>query len=147
MNISFLLGAGFSRPAGYPLAAELSAKILRVQASGIATDSEGNAWIRTEFLAHLQSTPDTPFPDPSDENSQPRRAGVDALEAVLRVYGQSHPDLSNYEEFYDELYCYYKSDPTRLSSSSFQSECQRLNMHNDPTRSGEDRYVEQALCP
>ena len=145
MNISFLFGAGFSRPAGYPLAAELSAKILRVQASGIATHIDGQAWIRDEFLTHQQANPDAPFPDPMDAFSRPKRPGADALEAVLRVYGQSHPDLSNYEDFYDELYCYYKSDPTRLNSSAFRAECQRLNLHHDSTRRGESRHVEQAL--
>ena len=83
MKVSFLLGAGFSRPAGYPLATELSAKILRVQASGIATHTDGQAWLRPEFLVYLQTTPDIPFPDPVDAFSWPERAGADALEAVL----------------------------------------------------------------
>ena len=144
MKVSFLLGAGFSRPAGYPLATELSAKILRVQASGIATHPDGQAELRPEFLVHLQTTPDMPFPDPSDDFSRPKRAGADALEAVLNVYGQSH-DLSNYEEFYDELYCYRKSDPIRLNAPVFQAECRRLNLHHDPARAGEGRHVEQAL--
>ncbi|HET9505363.1 MAG TPA: hypothetical protein VFO93_17600 [Hymenobacter sp.] len=144
MNVSFLLGAGFSKPAGYPLAFEVSNLLLRVQASGIATHTDGQAWLRPEFVDHLHSAnAAAPFEDPRDGFSWPERAGADALEAVLEVYSQDH-DLSNYEDFYDELVQYRRRDPTRLTAPAFQTAYEKRNLHADPQQEGE-RHIDQAL--
>jgi hypothetical protein len=146
MKISFLLGAGFSRPAGYPLASEVSDIVLRTQASGIAIDSSGTAWLRPEFLAHLQSSPGSPFTAPTDGASWSNRSGADALEAVLATYEQQHPHTQkNYEDFFDELYLYYKRDESKLEDPLFQAEYQRRNLHNDPNRQSNERHIIQGL--
>lgn len=144
MKLSFLFGAGFSRPAGYPLASELSNKILRVQASGIRTESSGDAWLRPEFIAHLENTPDEPFTEPQDMGNVYNRPGTLALEAVLKVYGLSH-DLTDYEAFYDELYRYYRHDANKLDDPAFVAAYRERNLHNDPVRQGESRHIDQAL--
>jgi hypothetical protein len=143
MKVSFLLGAGFSRPAGYPLASGVSAQVLRVQASGIATHTDGQAWIRDEFLDHLASNSTEPFKDPQDGFSWAENWGAKALEAILAVYGQSHP-LDNYEDFFDELYMYYKSNPSKLNDATFVAEYERRGLHNDNTKQMEGRHIRQA---
>ena len=144
MKISFLLGAGFSRPAGFPLASELSNQILRLQASGIATHTDGQAWLRPEFLAHLKAGNESEFIHAEDGFTWSHRGGVKALEAVLAVYSLSH-DLTNYEDFYDELYAYYQKDPEHLNAPEFVEEYAKRGLHNDPTRHADDNYLHQAL--
>lgn len=144
MKVSFLLGAGFSRPAGYPLASELSKQILGVKAVGIATHSDGQAWLRPEFLAHLKETPEAEFVEPEDGFNWSNRGGVKALEAVLAVYSQTNP-LDNYEHFYDELYCYYRKDPARLNALAFVQEYTGRGLHTDSARQGEHNHLHQAL--
>lgn len=43
-SISFLLGAGFSKPAGYPLASEINGQLRRLKASDISIHSSLQAW-------------------------------------------------------------------------------------------------------
>ena len=43
-GISFLLGAGFSRPAGYPLANELNARFACLQEHQFTIHTDGGAW-------------------------------------------------------------------------------------------------------
>jgi hypothetical protein len=145
MNISFLFAAGFSKPAGYPLAYEVSNLLLRVQASGIATHTDGQAWLRPEFIVHLHSAnADEPFEAPHDGFSWSDRAGTDALEAVLEVYRQEH-DTSNYEDFYDELVQYRRLNTARLTNPAFRAAYERRDLHANPQQQGSERHIEQAL--
>ena len=147
MKISFLLGAGFSRPAGYPLAIDLSRKLLHVQSSGILVSSGGDAGLRPEFLAHIAATPDEPFIAPQDGGNMHNRPAADVLEAILKVYGTTH-DLTqfpDYEDFYDELLRYYDKDPDALNNPLFQAECRNRNLHNDPERPVDSHHLDQAM--
>lgn len=144
MNVSFLLGAGFSHPAGYPLAAGVSKIVLRVQASGIATHTDGRAWLRQEFLVYLATNPTEPFKDPQDGFSHPEKGGADALEAILAVYGKTR-ELDNYEDFFDELYQYRRWDSSRLTDAAFIAEYERRGLHNDPKKQGEGKHIKQAV--
>ncbi|MFD2785110.1 SIR2 family protein [Hymenobacter rubripertinctus] len=144
MKVSFLLGAGFSRPAGYPLASELSSQILRLQASGIATYTNGQARLRPEFLAHLKVGNESEFIQADDDFTWSHRGGVMALEAVLVTYGLTH-ELTNYEDFYDELYTYYQMEPRLINAPEFVREYEKRGLHINPTREGHENHLYQAL--
>ena len=146
MHISFLLAAGFSKPAGYPLAYEVSSLLLQVQSSGIAINSDGRAWLRPEFEAHLRSADAAaPFAEIQDGFSWSGRAGADALEAILEVYLQDH-NLSSYEDFYDELVQYGRRDPIRLTAPAFQAAYEKRNLHADSQHQGDKRHIGQAIA-
>lgn len=43
-SISFLLGAGFSKPAGYPVASEINEGFLNLKENEISIQTDGSAW-------------------------------------------------------------------------------------------------------
>lgn len=47
--ISFLLGAGFSKPAGLPVASEINRRFGELKASDISIHPDGRAWFNDGF--------------------------------------------------------------------------------------------------
>lgn len=87
--ISFLLGAGFSKPAGYPLASEINDRFVRLKESDISIHTDGSAWFNDG-----NSTPNDWFT---------RKKQRLFVERLLRHYCHEvvTPTSFHYEEFYD----------------------------------------------
>ena len=86
--ISFLLGAGFSVPAGYPTAAQLNGVFMILKAGQLSIHSDGSAWFHGGN------------PGPNDWMSLDQRTFVERL---LGHYAHRvvTPDAFHYEAFYD----------------------------------------------
>ncbi|MDD9807792.1 MAG: SIR2 family protein [Gammaproteobacteria bacterium] len=89
--ISFLLGAGFSKPAGYPLAAEINEKFVGLKENEISIHTDGSAWFNGG--------------KPKWDDSFPHlRNGRLFIERLLDYYCSSvisSPEAFHYETFYD----------------------------------------------
>lgn len=88
MNISFLLGAGFSKPAGFPLASEINERFSNLQPGDISVHSDGSAWFNNGN------------PGPNDWMNKVK---AENLKKVIDLYKEKEiPDQQfHYEEFYD----------------------------------------------
>lgn len=88
--ISFLLGAGFSKPAGYPLASEINEKFVNLKEDEISINTDGSARFNNGN------------PGPNDWFAQGKERLF--VERLLEYYCSSvisSPDSFHYETFYD----------------------------------------------
>lgn len=92
-SVSFLLGAGFSKPAGYPLASELNDTFRKVNAGEIGIHSDSRAWFNLGK------------PIPNDRHTRVKERMF--FEQLIDHYTTDivAPEDFHYEDFYD----WYKS--------------------------------------
>ncbi len=89
-DVSFLIGSGFSVPAGYPTTSQINQRLAKINESEICVHSSGDAW----FLNGMQ--------DPNAEwmGTEERHFVQEFLEFYQStILGGSHP--FHYETFYD----------------------------------------------
>jgi hypothetical protein len=91
-DVSFLLGAGFSKPAGYPLAQELNDTFRTLCADEITIHSDGTAWFNEGS------------PHPNDQFM--RRKERKFIEQLTEYYVSEVLGSSDYH--YEEFYDWYK---------------------------------------
>ena len=88
-DLSFLLGAGFSKPAGSPLASEINDRLVGLKESDFTIHSDGSAWFRDG--------------EPNPDDWLMRKEERVFVERLLRYYCRAvaTPDSFHYETFYD----------------------------------------------
>ena len=87
-SISFLIGAGFSKPAGYPLAQEINELFVGLRESEFSTHTDGSAWFNEGE------------PGPNDWFT--RKTERLFVERIISYYcDQVVTDTFHYESFYD----------------------------------------------
>jgi hypothetical protein len=104
---SFLLGSGFSVPAGYPTMAEMNAKLENIDASEIGVHTSREAW----FL-NRKADPNTSFTGKQERNF---------VHEFLLFYGQNvlkSAGSFHYETFYDYYISAYN---TKTYSADLQN--------------------------
>jgi hypothetical protein len=89
--VSFLIGAGFSKPAGYPLAKEINARVVNLTESDFSIHSNGTAWFHDG--------------EPSRNDWFERKDERIFAERLLAYYRdhvvEGAPEEFHYEAFYD----------------------------------------------
>lgn len=87
--ISFLVGSGFSQPAGYPLATHINARFVEIRESDFSVNTNGDAWFHNGN------------PNPNDWFM--RKEERLFVERILSYYSTSiaTPSSFHYETFYD----------------------------------------------
>jgi hypothetical protein len=112
-NISFLLGAGFSVPAGYPTAFEVSRKLIDYDNRYVYATSGGIYYVKREFYSL-----DKDFFQKEAERtswngeSKSWKEGALMLEVLIRLYRiEIDNDIKNYEHLYDFIIS-FKGDET-----------------------------------
>jgi len=88
-EVSFLLGAGFSKPAGYPLASEINNSFVGLKADEFTIHSDGTAWFQDG----------DPLPNDSFMNKKESVFAEKLLDYY--VHGVESQGYFDYEDFYD----------------------------------------------
>lgn len=88
-EVSFLMGAGFSKPAGYPLASEINDSFIGLRADDFTIHSDGTAWFHEG----------DPLPNDRFMNKKERVFAERLLDYY--VHKVESPSSFHYEDFYD----------------------------------------------
>ncbi len=100
-SISFLLGAGFSAPKGYPIGNQLNGKLLACAGDNFAFSTDGSLVVNTDG-----TKPDLGYKNPYD-------LYFDFCSDLMHYYNNSIKPF-DYEEFYDYLKIDAKRDPALI---------------------------------
>ncbi len=131
MNVSLLLGSGFSIPIGYPSVTEISDVIRQIRAEGIYVASDGTAGLRKEFLRQLKAGTAAQYAEPVDQ-SRGNPTARKALEATI-CYFYDHLGGGNYEALYDALIQLKEGKDGLNESPEFLQACARVSLIPDPS--------------
>jgi hypothetical protein len=115
-KVSFLLGSGFSSPAGYPTAGEINERLRKIDASEICIHTDGHAW----FLGEEK--------DPNAHCTTEERHFV---QEFLEFYNNNViGDIKSfhYEKFYDYYYEFIKEKEYTKELAEFLKEFQEKNI-------------------
>ena len=96
-SVSFLLGAGFSAPQGYPLGKDLNSKLLNFDNFNIGFSPSGIL---------MTTSKDDLYPN----NGNGHQRNFEFCKMIIKMYAELCSDNFNYEAFYDFISCEEESE-------------------------------------